>query len=42
MGARGGLAAAEKKKDNEREGNDEMESGLPGGLGRALEGGDEG
>ena len=41
--AYGGLAAAEEKKnDDEREGKDEMESGLPGGLGRALERGDEG
>jgi len=41
--AYGGLAAAEEKKnDDERDGKDEMESGLPGGLGRALERGDEG
>ena len=35
MGACGGLAEAEKKKDDEKEGNDDVESGRPGGLGRA-------
>jgi hypothetical protein len=37
----GGLAATEEKKnDEERDGEDEMESGLSGGLGNALEGDD--
>ena len=39
----GGLAAAEEKKtEEEREGEEEIESGLSGGLGSALERGDEG
>jgi hypothetical protein len=38
---RGLVATEEKKNDEEKEGEEEREPGLSGGLGRALERGDD-